>query len=136
MTQLSDCIEAQITGIAVTDPPGGVEVVFRSAASANFSLVAEGVDRLAVSEFREQNIVDEVLVWDSRSPPGTYRELLTALVSGKDSALVHSTWWPIIETEMRLIRQGVKVLVDIRPVFGARIALLARRIDLVKLPLA
>ena len=131
MTQLSDCIDAHITGIAVTDPPGGVEIVFRSSASVCFSMIAEGVDRLAVSEFREANIVDKVFVWDSRSDPQDYRELLTAVISGRSARTVHMTWTPIVESEVELIKAGRKVLVEIQPVFGARVALLARNIDLV-----
>ena len=82
MIDFSDCAEAHITGIAVIEESKTINICFSGQAKQRFTLVAEGVDRFVANEFREQNIADRVVLWDSTSEPDEYRESLSALVSG------------------------------------------------------
>jgi hypothetical protein len=130
VTDFSDCIEAHITGIAVIEESKTINISFRGRAKQRFMLVAEGVDRFVASEFREQNIADRVELRDSNSEPDEYQESLAALISGDDKYPVSATWQALVEKEIASIRRGEKVFVSIEAVYGASIALLAKRVTM------
>jgi len=108
MINFSDCIEAHITGIAVMNESKTITISLRAQTKQCFMLVAEGVDRFVANEFREQNIVDKVVLWDSASKPDEYRASLAALMSGASEEEIGATWHPLIEGEIALIQKGGK----------------------------
>jgi hypothetical protein len=129
MIDFSGFVEAHVTGITFTEDDKGVSIFFRGQARQRFTLVAEGVDRFVADEFREQNIVDRVHLWDSASEPNDYRDSLALLLSGvsgdqRDEAV----WLPVIEREVVAIERGEKVFVEIEPVYGGWIVLLAKSV--------
>jgi hypothetical protein len=128
MFDFTDCIEAHITGITMLEESKTINISLRGQAKQCFMLVIEGVDRLVANEFREQNIVDRVVLWDLTSEPNEYRASLAALVSGASEDQIEDTWQPLIEKEIASIQQGEKVFVSIEPVYGVWIVLLARKV--------
>jgi hypothetical protein len=128
MFDFTDCIEAHITGITMLEESKTINISLRGQAKQCFMLVIEGVDRLVANEFREQNIVDRVVLWDLTSEPNEYRASLAALVSGASEDQIEDTWQPLIEKEIASIQQGEKVFVSIEPVYGVWILLLARKV--------
>ncbi len=128
MIDLADCVEAHIVGIAVIEELKTINVAFKSQAKKRFMLVAEGVDRFVANEFREQNIVDRVEIWDSTSDSDNYRESLAALVSGSNEHSDASTWQALVDREIALVQRGEKVFVSIEAVYGASVVLLAKKV--------
>jgi len=127
MNDFRDFVEARITGIALLDESKTVRISLRGQAKQCFTLIAEGVDRIVVNEFREQNIVDRLTVWDSKTDPTEYRSTLVSLISGLIGDAVDPAWNPVIEREIEAISLGSKVLIEMEPVFGASVILLARK---------
>ncbi|HEX7910986.1 MAG TPA: hypothetical protein VF534_23255 [Paraburkholderia sp.] len=129
MIDLSAFVEAHVTGITFTEDDKGVSIFFRGQAKQRFTLVAEGVDRFVADEFREQNIVDRVHLWDSASEPNDYRDSLALLLSGVGGEQRNeAVWLPVIERAVIAIERGEKVFVEIEPVYGGWIVLLARSV--------
>src|SRR5687767_9083227 len=130
MTNFADCVEAHLTGITVVNESKTINISLRAQTKQCFVLVAEGVDRFVANEFREQNIVDRVVLWDSTSEPDEYRASLAALISGASEGEIDATWHPLIEKEIASIRQGEKVFASIESVYGAWVDLLAKSVTL------
>jgi hypothetical protein len=129
MIDFSEFVEARVIGIILTEENKSVSVFFRGQAKQQFVLTAEGVDRFVAERFREQNIVDRVHLWNSMSEPNDYRASLALLLSGVPSDQMNEQLWlPVVEREIASIERREKVFVEIEPVFGGWIVLLATSI--------
>ncbi|MGE0498586.1 MAG: hypothetical protein AB7O72_12215 [Ramlibacter sp.] len=127
MKDMERFVEAHFLGIELAEAPRVAKLLFREPNGTSFSLAAFDLHRLLVSEFRETNIVDRLILWDSSGDPNSYRDALDELVSGKVDPQGHN-WKHVVEAETREIRDGVRVLVSIEAVFGAQVLMLARNI--------
>jgi hypothetical protein len=125
----SDFVEAHVTGIVLTEDDNGVSISFRGQAKQRFTLVAKGVERFVAEKFRDKSIVDRVLLLDLMSDPNDYRTSLALLLSGVPrDQMNEAIWLPVVEREVAAIKRGEKVFVEIEPVYGGGIVLLAKSI--------
>jgi hypothetical protein len=129
MMDLGDLTEARLTSIDVSDDRASCALSLRTIAGVPVTLRAEGLVRLVVDEFREQNIVDRVTVWGSGGDPADYREALTRLLTGREADLSDPAWAPVLAKGFEAIQRGDQVLVELEPVFGAAITILAARVS-------
>ncbi len=130
--QFDLCVEAVILGISIDEISKTVAITLRQAQTTNvLTLVAENVSRFLVNEFREQNIIDRITVWDSQSEVEEFRVCLSYLLGGANrqtdmpSQIKHA-----IDDELKAIHDGEKILVEIEPVFGAAICFTAQSLRL------
>lgn len=126
MSETFDFVEARMMGVSLMNDKNELRISFRGHEAKRFVLLAEGVDRCVVTDFREQNIVDRVHRWDSTSELGRYRESLVMLITGANTESADPAWQASISKEISAIQAGQKVFVEIEPVYGAAVAILAR----------
>jgi hypothetical protein len=129
LSEFDDCVEAKITGIEILSSSRVMLSLF-SYRSGEGRISAEGVTSFLVSEFREQNIIDRILVWNSESEPAEYRDVLRALISGKDSSSLEVVAPVAMQSASTDIRSGKKQLMFLEAVYGAEIMLLAEKFSL------
>lgn len=121
-------VEARITAISVKEETKSLEIFFKAQDSSVFVLVAHEIDRLLISEFREQNIVDRVHVWDSTSLLRDYRSSLVELLFGSSEIVMSPELGQLVQLAIDEIQSGAKVLFEIEPLYGAAVNLLAKKI--------
>lgn len=121
-------VEARMTAITIKEEISGLEISFRGQDATKFTLVAEGVDRLYVDELREQNIVDQIHIWDSTSVPHEYHSSLVELVSGSSEINIPLDLQSLVDREVLAIQKGDKVFFETEAIYGATVSLLARKI--------
>lgn len=131
MIDFAKCVEAHVTGIAVLEDSGAINISLRGSDRQCFALVAKGVDRLIATEFRERNIVDRVTLWDSSNEVDEYRDSLSILMSGSSDATQDGAWQALIDKEAASIKQKEKILLEIEAVYGVSILLLAKEVALI-----
>ncbi len=134
MEDLSNFVEGFITGIVVEHPDKIVSIFLLYRNQCNFVLKAEGVEKFVANEMREQNIIDRINVWDKQSDESSFRPILAALISGQSEYdKLNEAFLPLIDLQVNTIRNEGKILIEIEPVYGASVMLLARKISLRKL---
>jgi len=126
----SDCVEGHLTGISVDEESKGVDFSIRLQAGRSVVLSARGVTQLAVSEFREKNIIDRVNAWGHESKVSDFQHLLVELLTGQTDLAVDGAFSSLIERQLKAINAGETVLIEIEPVYGARVLMLAKSIAL------
>lgn len=131
MIDFSKCVEAHVTGIALLEDSGAINISLRGADRQCFTLMAKGVDRFIASEFRERNIVDRVILWDSSSEVDECRDSLSILVCGSSDAPQEAGWRALIDKEVSSIKQKEKILLEVEAVYGVSILLLAKEVVLI-----
>lgn len=124
MKNIEQFVEAHLLGIELSESPKAVKLVFREPNGRRFSLKGLHLHRFLVLELRETNIVDRLNLWDCTDNIENYRDALSWLVSGQDDPQ-NADWKQLIETEIKSIRDGNKVFVNIEAVYGAQILMLA-----------
>jgi hypothetical protein len=127
-----DVIDAYLLGV-LTDPPRHeVAFTFRAPVGASeFGLRARGVEYLLINEFLGQNIVHQLRICGRESSPNDVRELLTLLMF--DEAHVDAGLEPALFADLNeqtaSVMQQQKVLLEIEPVYGASVLMLAASIE-------
>ena len=131
MINFADWVEACVTAVTVVDRHE-VRIVLERGGK-RCSLRLEGVDRLVINEFRQQNVVEQIILWTSHSEPADYYPILAEIVSGVTGhGDVGNGLRQIIDDEASAIRAGAKVLMEIEPVYGAHVIALAKRVTMVE----
>ena len=128
MTDFSDCVEAHIVGMQVTNDAKMMSISIRSTAGKSFTLKVEGVDRFVANEFRERNIIDRISVWNDKNQPEDFRKLLAVLVAGTYQLDIDPVFDALIDQEIAAIARCEKILVEIEPVYGVWAIMLAQRV--------
>ena len=95
-------------------------------------LVASGVEDFLVNEMSLSNIVDRLIRYDEKRlvlDKNEVAQRLFFLMRGKNASETDLAW-PALEKNLSLIRSGDLTLIEIEPVYGASILLLAKTITL------
>lgn len=124
MKNIGRFVEARLLGIELLESPKAVNLVFREPNGRRFSLKGLRLHRFIVSEFRETNIVDRLILWDSAASVDNYRDTLCWLISGQDDPQ-NADWKQLVENEIKSIQDGNKVFASIEATYGAQILMLA-----------
>lgn len=91
-------------------------------------IVATGVDDFVLNEMRVANIVQQVNRFDTCSENEVVPDLLNRLfflMRGEEPS-PSDLEWPALHEKLARIQDGTLVLLDIEPVYGAAILLLAK----------
>jgi hypothetical protein len=134
MIDSAACVEARITGISLSGEAKSVAITLWRESTGFTTLTGLGVERLLVNEFREQNVVDRVVLWDAAADPDEYRQSLGTLISGGGENEMVAAFLPLIENEIACILSGQKVFVEIEPVYGASITFLSKKVTFARAP--
>lgn len=133
-TRLTDdlgiCVEARITALAVSNDGKEVTVTM-SKAGGMFMLVLHGVDRFVANEFRQQNVVDRVLLRDANCDLASIHESLGVLVAGSDKPSNWEAYSEAIKHETESILSGYRIIVEIEAIYGVSVIALVTAYSIV-----
>jgi hypothetical protein len=120
--------------LAVQTDPDSREVIltFRApAADHAFRLRARGVESLLINEFLEQNIVHELRIAGEGSQPQDLRDALTTIFvdQAPTSEGISPTLRAQLDEHAAAIVAGRKVLLEVEPVYGASVLLIAEGVE-------
>src|SRR5688572_5843748 len=123
MTNFDEWIESRVTAVTLIEPRE-VVIALEHRGKRGF-LRSDGLDRLIVNEFTQQNVVEQINLWASDSDAESYYSALAEIVSGVASNPGEKNdLLAAIENEVAAIRESRKVLLEIEPVYGAHIIVL------------
>jgi hypothetical protein len=126
-----EVVESYLLGV-LTEPRREASFRFRTpGGEREFILLARGVEYLRVNEFLNQNIVHEVHTLQRDSDPQRIRDLLATLMYDKENAseVIHPTFLAALEERTAAVLEGAQVLVEVEPVYGAYVLLLAESVE-------
>jgi len=130
MIDFSSCVEANILGLNIDNASRALRIDLQFSSSQRHQIVVDGMDRFIANEFREQNIIDRVNLWDLKSSSIEFTEVLFELFSF-NHAEANKEINELIQKEIIAINNGEKVLLEIEPVFGVSVIVLAKSVKLV-----
>ena len=124
--------EATIDAIRVesTKKEIRIDVTCRWEGEQRKQIVAQGVDDFVVNEMRLSNIIDRV----TRLDAGDGQEAETArrlffMMRGREPD-VSDLEWPVLIEKLGRIRTGALILMELEPVYGATVIVLAESFQL------
>lgn len=130
ITDWPEFVESHLTGIAIEDSRRFVRIYLRGVDHRRSVLTISGVDRLIVNEMRERNIVESIRCWNQFGSDMEGSELLTFLITGRQTDDGDTAFAAVVETARESIRRGEKVLLEISPVYGAQVIALATDVSI------
>lgn len=84
-----------------------------------------GVDRFLLNEMREKNIVETTRIWDRQDSQDSLKSAISLLVTGSTKDDYDKAFTPIIQRAIEKIENGENILLEINPVYGTEILVLA-----------
>lgn len=104
MTQeVGDFIEARLIGLQIDHDTATAILTLRDTKNSIWTLTAAGIEDMKISEFRSQNILDRIFIWDFESNPDDYK----ALLEPNNAELLQS------------IQNRELVIIEIEAIYGA-----------------
>lgn len=131
MSQLKSLIEATVEYVNI-DPVGKKLCI--GIVSANkeklIQIVADGVDDLLVNDLRLSNIIDQVLIHEVGESSEVAERLFYFLRGVKPTP--SDLEWEVLKNKLACIKKGDLTFIEIEPVYGAVIMILAARIEFIE----
>ena len=125
----ADLVESTIDAICVNlaDRQIQIEITCVWEGGGRKRIIASGVDDFVVNEMRLSNIIDRVTKFDAhdfKEKESEAASRLYFLMRGKEPAKTDFEWPPFKE-KLAFAREGVLSLLEIEPVYGATVLVLA-----------
>jgi len=131
MTMWESLVEANIVAIRF-DPIGKslcMEFTCPWRGNSRMRMLATGIDDFLANEMRLSNIVDRVRVFTAKDICGESSEVASSLffLMRGNAAVEEMDWeWPALKEALASIQRGELCLMEIEPVYGSTIQILAR----------
>lgn len=123
-------VEGHLIGIKVYQTDKVVVLSLQEPAGKGWMLTATEVSEFMVLQMRMQNIIDRVSFWNTTSNDIDYRSKLYSLIHGKYVEGKDDLNSPVITKAVETIRRGDAVLIELEPVYGAHVLILAKEASL------
>lgn len=130
MLDFNKFVEGHLTGIKVYQTEKRAVLFLQEPAGRSWVLTATDVSEFMILQMRMQNIIDRISFWDASSNDVDYRSKLFSLMYGKFVEEKDDLNLPLINQAIETIRRGDAVLVELEPVYGALVLILARGVSL------
>jgi hypothetical protein len=139
---LAPLVESMLYGIAVTKEPGKyadskytVSMDIEDNAANRWVLAANGVSHLDINGLCIQNIIHEVYVFEGASSQDEeVRHMVFRLLHGRDPGKPEDGWrWNLVREITQAMAAGQLHLLEIEPVCGAWVFLIAESVALQKM---
>jgi hypothetical protein len=134
MNELDSFVESTVLALSV-DPRNHelrLEASCPFRGKARKTIVATGIDELLIDDLRIYNIIDRVTVFDATDAVEEINDCTRSLfyLMQKRELSVSDFTWPALKEKLTLIRTGQSQLMEIEPVAGESITVLAKRIEI------
>lgn len=126
-------VESKIHGISIEPRQEGSDVVLSIVDNdgVRWRLVASSVSDMLATEMRTQNIIDHVvIVGASDEANDSVRQKVYYLLRGKDAETKSDLRWKGVEAVLHDISMSNKCLIEVEPVYGVYVLLIAKSISL------
>lgn len=130
MLDFSKFVEGHLTGLMVYQTEKRATLFLQEATGKNWVLTATDVSEFITLQMRMQNIIDRISIWDASNDEVDYRGKIFPLIHGKFVEEKDDLNSPVINQTIETIRRGDAVLVELEPVYGALVLILAREVSL------
>jgi hypothetical protein len=121
MNRLDFLVESRIIGVSIGETGKEVDITFVGTDGHRYLLSIGGVDRLLVSELREQNVVEEITHWKCVQNGGEIREQVFLLVAGCPERYCDVNIVPIVERKIHQVLSERLELMEITAIAGASV---------------
>jgi hypothetical protein len=132
MLDLSKFVEGHLIGVKVCQAEKRACLFLQEATGKNWILTATDVAELMILQMCMQNIIDRISIWDASSNDADYRSKLFSLFHGTFAEEKTDFNLPVINRAVETVRRGGAVLIEVEPVYGALVLILAKEIFLVE----
>ncbi len=133
MINLSELVEADFLSVTISSAEKSVKLLISDRRGIQWSIHAEGVDDVLVTGMRRSNIIDRVNFVAKRNEiTDEVRDKIYFLMREKYPLPKDLEWSPFME-KIHVIEAEKLCFLEIEPVYGAMVLLLAKKIEVKKL---
>ena len=130
MLDFSKFVEGYLIGVKVFQTEKRVAIFLQEVTGKNWMLTAKGVSEFMILQMCMQNIIDRISIWDISSDEVDYRSKIFSLIQGRFAEEKDDLNLPLINQAIDRIRRGDVILIELEPVYGALVLILASEVCL------
>ncbi|HWX66567.1 MAG TPA: hypothetical protein VNZ27_09105 [Rhodanobacter sp.] len=129
---LDALVEAKLISITFSGH-NQAELAILDVTGKEWLILAEQVDDLFIDEMRMQNLIDEIIFIESSTLlSDAMKKSIYCLMRGEASINIDFEWEPF-KDKIKIIESGALSVLEIVPLYGAYILLLAKKINILKI---
>ncbi|MES2740068.1 MAG: hypothetical protein V4754_03850 [Pseudomonadota bacterium] len=128
MLDFNKFVEGHLTGIKVYQEENRAELFLQETTGRKWVLNATDVSELMILQMRMQNIIFRIVIWDLNSNEEEYKGKIFSLIHGKFETGKDHLSSPVINAKIDMIRRGEAVLLELEPVYGALVLIIAKQV--------
>ncbi len=130
MVELNDLIESRLVVFEMIDPKKEIRLRLERTTSTPVSIILHNVERFFMTEVREQNVIEQIVLWKNFES-AEFKHALLFLVSGKINADQSQMHAQTMEEILKRLERNEVVLLSIDAIFGAQLVALAKSMEIV-----
>lgn len=129
----SELIDARLVGVMHIQSSNDIVLTFFKRSKV-LEMRALSVERVLISDFTEQNVVDEIILHKGGEHKATLEERVAELLfrCSAEAAIAQPSFHEKLDTTVREVEAGEKVFVEIIPAVGASLLMLTLRLELLE----
>ena len=124
-------IESQLLGIQIDESGRELVLSLLEQGGARFALKLHGVERLLINDFRQQNVIEEIIHWRCGHPLEGLREAAFALIANIAEKDCAPQLAEVVSAATDRISRGEIEMMEISAVYGAQVIALFQSVSLV-----
>ena len=114
-------VESRLLGIKISETGDTLLLSIVEVGGASFTVNLAGVEKLVISEFRQQNIIEDMTHWKQGSTDPSAREATFYLMTGGPEETCDPNLVNVVNAVVKRIESGDIELMEITAIFGAQI---------------
>lgn len=114
-------VESRLVGVEIGDAERETVFSLVEVGGKRFTLKLHGVDKLLVSEMRQQNIIEDLTHWTIGESSPALRESAFVLFAGTEERACSREMAAVVEKALDRVTRGELELLEITAVYGAQV---------------
>ena len=114
-------IESRLLGVRIDDASHEALFSIVDTDGVHYTLTLHGVERLLVTELRQQNVIEELTHWQKEATGASFREAVFLLITGGFEQECDPQLALVAATHLDRVVRGELELMEITAIFGAQI---------------
>lgn len=114
-------VESRLIGIQIDETGREAALSLIGTDGVKFVLELHGIERLLITEMRQQNVVEDMLQWGAGDNSDELREAAFELMTGGAPQHCSQALATVVEEVVARVGRGELSMVEIRAIFGAQV---------------
>lgn len=130
-----DFMESKLLGFDLDDPGKAAIFRIRLQNTKRINISINGIERLLITEIRDQNVIENISFWPGNEDIQLLRESAFWLFGNSSEECCLEEIKPFVEKSIDRVKSGDLILMDVTAIYGAQVLAAFLSMDIKEVPI-